>query len=990
VRHVSALFAAFSAGPGAPLAHVVCKLLAFGGASVARVGARVALVGSTGVYRFQAAAALLDAVLARVNARLLSRVALHRFDARVARADALVARIDAVSETRGDAHVCAYAATGLRPRTGAGIVWAMSAKRLVVIDGYSLLFRAFYGTRYLSTSAGRPTNALFGFVNMLFTLFNDIKPDAVVVALDAPGKTFRHAEFAEYKGTRRETPQELIEQLEGSRELISAFNIPVLELTGFEADDIVGTLSKAAEARGYHTTIVTGDLDSLQLVDDCVSVMTPQNFGAPPKVYTPAEVVERYGFGPEHVVDYKAMAGDTSDNIPGVKGVGDKTATDLIKRFGSVESIIESINEIEPKHRKKIEPEIDVMKLSKWLATIQCDAPVDFDFAPYRLDATHLEQIRSILTTLEFRAQVKRLDAVLGRYVEGDYEPTASIVTESVEVRLHDGVASYKTLVDFAQGKPFSVLATTGEAQPSMFEEQTEEAYVAVGKEVRRTSYEDARKLVFANPERAMGHDIKPFFKHEGAPLSRPRFDSMLAGYVLQSDRGNYDLGDLIQGHLDVPRPDRPEERAVAIGMIEKPMREKLRAEGQVKVLDEIELPLVPVLAEMERYGIQLDTDYLGEYSKMLESRIEGVRKHIYEVAGEEFNIGSPKQIGTVLFEKMKLPGGKKTKTGWGTGAEILEELAGEHEIASEILNYRELTKLKGTYADALPRLVAADGRVHTTYSQAVAATGRLSSNDPNLQNIPVRTELGRQIRKAFTSPKGNLLASFDYSQIELRVLAHMCKDEALVGAFQRHEDVHRATAALMFRVEGSEVTREQRNQAKLLNFAVLYGVTDFGLARQLGVGFSVADARELIEQYNTRFAAVKAFTDSIVEGARRTGFTTTLSGRRRYFPEIHAANRNTRMYSERQAMNAPLQGTAADMIKVAMVQVRKHLGSSGARMLLQVHDELVFEVSSTDKSFYEPVREVMQSSYPLDVPVVVDAKKGANWLEMDEVACRA
>ena len=362
------------------------------------------------------------------------------------------------------------------------------------------------------------------------------------------------------------------------------------------------------------------------------------------------------------------------------------------------------------------------------------------------------------------------------------------------------------------------------------------------------------------------------------------------------------------------------------------------------------------------------------------------MQAHIYKLAGEEFNIGSPKQLGAVLFEKLKLPAGKKTKTGWGTGADILEDLAAEHDIANEIINYRELAKLKGTYADALPKMVKEDGRIHTSFNQAVAATGRLSSNDPNLQNIPVRTELGRQIRKAFVAEKGTVLASFDYSQIELRVLAHMCKDKALVGAFKRHEDVHRATAALMFHVEPKAVTREQRNQAKLLNFAVLYGVTDYGLARQLGKGFSVADARELIEQYNKRFVAVKEFTESIVQGARKTGFTTTMSGRRRYFPEIHAANRNVRMYSERQAMNAPLQGTAADMIKIAMVKVREKLGKSANKMLLQVHDELVFEVPTKEKGFYEPVREIMQDAYPLDVPIEVDGKKGPNWLDMKEL----
>ncbi|HXH59972.1 MAG TPA: DNA polymerase I [Fimbriimonadaceae bacterium] len=859
----------------------------------------------------------------------------------------------------------------------------MARKRLVLIDGYSLLFRGFYGSRYLSTSAGKPTNALFAFTNMLFAIFGNIEPDAVVVALDAPGKTFRHAEFPEYKGTRRETPQELIEQLEGSRELISAFGIPVLEVTGYEADDIVGTVSRQAEENGYDTTIVTGDLDTLQLVDNAVSVMTPQNFGKPPKTYGPEEVVERYGFGPEHVVDYKAMAGDSSDNIPGVPGVGDKTATLLIQQYGGIEQIIEHIEDLEPKYKKKIEPNVDKMKLSKWLATIDRHVEIDYDFAPYHITREGLEHVREHLSELEFRSQVKRLDSVVARYVEGGAPVSAEVVSESVEASLSDGRYDYPDLDKWVKNRPFGVVLAAAGDQPSMFDEESAEAYVAVGSEVRRSSVDDAGRLFRDRPGQAMGHDVKRFYKTDGAPLTAPRFDSMLAGYVLQSDRGDYDLGGLIHGYMDVPVPEKPEQKAAALAPLEKVMRERLAAEGQTKTLDEIELPLVPILAEMETHGIELDTAYLGEYSEQLQKSIEQVKAHIYELAGEEFNVSSPKQIGPILFEKLGLPGGKKTKTGWATGAEILEDLAAEHEIASEILNYRELTKLKGTYADALPRMVAEDGRVHTSFNQAVAATGRLSSNDPNLQNIPVRTDLGRQIRKAFVAEKGQRLVSFDYSQIELRVLAHMCHDEALVGAFQRHEDVHRATAALMFHVEPKDVTRDQRAQAKLLNFAVLYGVTDFGLARQLGTGFSVSEARDLIQQYNERFPAIKSFTDSIVEGARKTGFTTTLGGRRRYFPEIHAANRNVRMYSERQAMNAPLQGTAADMIKIAMIQVRAVLGKGAVKMLLQVHDELLFEAPKDDDSMFEPIRQKMEGAYTLDVPVEVDGKVGTNWLEM-------
>ena len=460
----------------------------------------------------------------------------------------------------------------------------------------------------------------------------------------------------------------------------------------------------------------------------------------------------------------------------------------------------------------------------------------------------------------------------------------------------------------------------------------------------------------------------------------------MLAGYVLQSDRSEHDLPTLIQAYLDIAPPEAPHILAASLEPLQVAMRERLEAEEQTSVLDDIELPLIPILASMERKGICVDRDFLTEYSKELEVKIETIRTHIYELAGEEFNVGSPKQIGTVLFEKMELPGGKRTKTGWATGAEILEDLAAEHEIAAEILNYRELSKLKSTYSDALPRLIEDDGRIHTTYNQAVAATGRLSSIDPNLQNIPIRTELGRRIRQAFTAAPGTELAAFDYSQIELRVLAHMCEDPALVKAFSEHEDIHKATAALMFQVGLDEVTREQRGQAKLLNFAVLYGVTDYGLARQLGKGFSRTEAAALIEQYNERFPSVKAFTDSIVAEARQKGFTKTLCGRRRYFAEIHAQNYSRRNYAERQAMNAPIQGTAADMIKLAMIKLWPTLEDSPIEMLLQVHDELIFEVPEGSQSLYSEIRSTMEGALPLSVPIEVDGKAGLNWLEMNPV----
>ncbi|MBS1715674.1 MAG: DNA polymerase I [Armatimonadetes bacterium] len=857
-------------------------------------------------------------------------------------------------------------------------------KRLVVIDGYSLLFRAFYGTRFLSTSDGRPTNALFGFVNTLLQLFGELKPDAVVVALDAPGKTFRHAEFPEYKGTRRETPPELISQLETSREMISALNIPVMEIVGYEADDIVGTVSRLAEENGYDTTIVTGDRDNLQLVDHCVTVMMPGIRGAEATFYTPEAVKEKYGFEPVRLIDYKALAGDSSDNIPGVAGIGDKTATLLVQRFGPVEELRDRLSEVEEKYRKKIEPSVDQMMLCKMLATIDRNVPVEWDFAPFHIDVEHVHQVRAMVESLEFKSQAKRLEAALQPYMTDGAKDLVVMGPDTIEATLL-GEAGFTVLNAWVGSQPFALTFADGNDQPSMFEEAAgREAYVAVGGEVRKAKFEDAVRLLLRAPGQARGHDLKPLYKTAaGRPEAAPGFDSMLAGYVLQSGRTHYDLDDLCGGYLDT-RPRTPEQRAVGLLHLERAMRQKIAAEGQTEVLDGIELPLIPILADMELAGITVNRTYLEDFSKSLDVSIDQSRRTVYELAGTEFNIGSPKQLGEVLFEKMGIQGGKKTKTGWATGAEILVEI--DHPIAQEVVNYRELTKLKSTYADALPRMIGADGRVHTTFNQTVAATGRLSSIDPNLQNIPVRTELGRQIRRAFESAPGTRLASFDYSQIELRVLAHMSLDPNLVEAFQKRVDVHTVTAALMFKVDEKDVTKDHRRLAKLLNYAVLYGVTDFGLANQLGEGFSRTEAAELIKQYYDRFPAVRAFTQGVIEDARAKGFTSTLCGRRRLFPDIHSANRGVRLYAERQAMNAPLQGTAADMIKLAMIQVHRDLAGSPHRMLLQVHDELVFEVAEpigAGDPLLGRLKSHMEEALPLQVPVEVDGKLGPNWLEM-------
>jgi DNA polymerase-1 len=874
-------------------------------------------------------------------------------------------------------------------------------KRLVILDGYSLLYRAFFATRYMSTSDGRPTNALYGFVGMLFYILEHDEPDALVVALDAPGKTFRHAEYAEYKGTRRETVDELRVQLKESRDLIAALGIPALEVPGYEADDIVGSVSKLGEENGYKTTIVTGDLDSLQLVDDEVSVMTNKMGVTDVIVYKPADVVERYGFEAIYVPDYKSIVGDTSDNIPGVPGIGQKGATTLIQQFGTVENMLENWDEIDPKFQKKIEPVRDQMLKSKWLATIVRDAPVSYDFEPFTLSQEQFDAAKAFFELYELRSHVRRMPVVLGKYLHGferGVTAPAEVHTESIEVNLKPAEGLAK-LHEFVGDKPYSLyfdsapvpappaedLFTATEKKPERI------AFVAIGSEVRQATEAEGMALFREKPGQLVAHDAKPLY-HDLLKLGvtetrQPRFDSMIAGYVLQSGRANYALRDLVQGYLEVTPPTSSAEMAAALSLLEPAMRERLGKEGQTPVLDDIELPLVPLLAEMEHNGIAVNPDALRDFSKQLETEIARTAQSIYEQAGREFNIGSPKQLGDVLFEEMEIPGQKKTKTGYATGAEVLQLLAPSHPICADIMTYREITKLKSTYADSLPKMVGKDGRIHTTYAQTVAATGRLSSNDPNLQNIPNRTELGRNIRRAFIPANGYCFASFDYSQIELRVLAHMCGDVNLLNAFEEDKDVHRTTAALMWNVPEAEVTKQQRGFAKTLNFAVLYGVTNYGLANQLGGGFSISEAQALIDQYRERFPKVKAFTDSVIAEARSKGFTTTLAGRRRYFPDIHNANRNERMYAERQAMNAPIQGTASDMIKMAMIKVGHRLarGDSKARMLLQVHDELLFELPDEEDVMLEPIRQDMEQAMTLSVPVKVDLKMGSNWDQMEE-----
>ena len=600
-----------------------------------------------------------------------------------------------------------------------------------------------------------------------------------------------------------------------------------------------------------------------------------------------------------------------------------------------------------------------------------------------------------MLLSLELRNLAKRAPIVLGRYtvegkaniaVKGETGTSAEIILEALVAKIGEVKPDFASIAGLIGDKKFAFASSAPIASTNLLDEGiAAEAYLAIDGTSYKVPYEIAHQLILDRPDQAILHGSKVFYRGTGK-LSAPYMDVQLAGYVLRPGRPNYHLGDLIQGYLDAPIPGDMATMAVGLLKLDGAMREQLGKEQQTHILDDIELPLVPILAEMEDWGIGLSPQFLLDFSKSLTIEIDKLTQSIHQLAGQEFLIASPKQLGEILFDKMGIPGGKKNKTGWATGAEVLQELVLDHPICGEVMSWRELTKLRSTYADALPKMIKSDGRIHTSFNQTVAATGRLSSNDPNIQNIPTRTELGKQIRKAFVAAPGYEFASLDYSQIELRLLAHMCQDDALVTAFQTGVDVHTATAALMFNLEKESVSKEQRRLAKMLNFAVLYGVSEFGLAQQLGAGFGISDAKALITQYNERFVKVKGFIDSVVESAKQKGFTTTLDGRRRYFPDIHAQNRNERMNSERQAMNAPIQGSAADMVKKAMIDVRKNLDGTGARLLLQVHDELLFEIPTGQHDICEPIRKLMENAMPLSVPTEVDLKIGPNWNEMTRV----
>lgn len=898
--------------------------------------------------------------------------------------------------------------------------------KLILIDGYSLLFRAFFGGQALTTSDKRPTGALYGLANMLLSLLNTDKPDAIVVCWDAHAPTFREQEFEAYKAHRPQAAPELKAQMPIARDLVKAFGIASVELAGYEADDVIGSLAARGKAEGYQVVVITGDSDQLQLVDDDrVTVEITQRGVSERKRYNRQAVFDRYGVWPEQIPDFKALTGDSSDNIPGVPGIGEKTAAKLLQEFGSLENLYNHLDAVTPPRiQQALREHKEQAFLSKRLATIECDLPLDLEISPYSPTAADWQRVRELFEDLEFRSLLPRIPqtAQAPQEKKQDKQP----FTPAYHL-IHDGLELKEALETVQKhGRVGIRLELEGEApldaklQGVAFAYDVKNAYYVPISETN--GQEGLLAALHPDSYAASIDEVRPLFevpdlhrityqaKQAGIVLQRHGFkakpfdfDAQIAAYLLDAGRSAYPLVDIVEANLHVSLEEedggletvysvgrRAMLEAAALLAVEEPLTCRLEEAEMTRVFREVEMPLIPVLAAIEQHGLLVDVDYLSVLSRKMTEQIAQIANQIYELAGVEFNIGSPKQLQEVLFNKLQLPRGKKTKTGYSTGADLLEQLAPKYEIARKILEYREMTKLKATYADALVRLVRPDThRVHTSLNQTVASTGRLSSSDPNLQNIPIRSEVGRQIRRAFIAPEGYCLLSCDYSQIELRVLAHMSQDTTLVKAFWEDEDIHAATAALVFGVEPSQVTSEQRRVAKTINYAVLYGQSAFSLGGLLGVETGVA--HQWIQAYFARLPGVKKFLDELKEQAHRNGWVQTLLGRRRYLPDLHSGNAQVRQAAERAAINMPLQGTAADIMKLAMIQVFRLLeGRSDCAMILQVHDELLFEVKENMLEPYAAeIVPVMEGAFPLSVPLKVDAKVGRDWANMEKVTLK-
>lgn len=870
--------------------------------------------------------------------------------------------------------------------------------KLLILDGNSVINRAFYGIRPLSTRDGLYTNGIFGFLNILQKATHEESPDAVCVAFDLHGPTFRHLQYDGYKATRHGMPEELAMQMPVMKDVLRAMNIPIYECQGWEADDVIGTVARICAESGWDCVILTGDRDSLQLVNERVTVKLVRTQGGQTSAvnYTPEVFFAEYGMEPLRLIDLKALMGDSSDNIPGVAGVGPKTATDLLHRFGTLDGVYENLTPQNMKGKlfEKLTGGRESAYLSYDLATIRTNAPIE-GFSPE--EALVKPPKRRALYDLFIRLEFQKL---LDRYgLRGaQNEPCEACTEEPVftgECTLTE-VASLPQLAPLLSGKPLfwasdEALETLVIAPQMAGTDQT--AYV-LRRETLKEDFLPALRRLCDKKYPKIAHDIKPILRRlleKGIEADGFVFDTAVAAYLLDATREKYELTQLAQDYLHFTPSDMadlPPESALAIqtACIEglyAIFPEKLAQAGMKELFETVELPLCRVLASMEHDGVSVDRAALNSFGTMLSSRIADCERLIFDAAGGEFNINSPKQLGEVLFERLGLPPVKKTKSGYSTNADVLSALRDKHPIVPAVMDYRMLTKLSSTYAEGLQKEIAADGRIHTTFQNTVTATGRLSSTEPNLQNIPVRTELGSQIRKMFVPREGWVFVDADYSQIELRVLAHIANDSAMQEAFRSGEDFHAVTASQVFRTPLAEVTPLMRRNAKAVNFGIVYGISEFSLAQDIGV--SRAEAKRYIESYLEKYSGVRDYMHDIVETAKSQGYVETVFRRRRAIPEIRSTNFNVRSGAERIALNTPVQGTAADIIKLAMVRVFDALRAQElqARLVLQVHDELIVECPAFEAMIVmNIVTQEMENAVRLSVPLVAEAKMGESWYD--------
>ena len=896
------------------------------------------------------------------------------------------------------------------------------SEKLVLIDGHSILNRAFYGVPDLSNAQGLHTNAVYGFLNILFKLLDEEKPDYLTVAFDVKAPTFRHEIFKEYKGTRKPMPQELREQVPVLKDVLHAMGIKTMEQAGLEADDILGTLAKRAEKKGMDVSLVSGDRDLLQIATDKIKIRIPKTKGTRTEVedYYASDVQEKYGVTPVGFIELKALMGDTADNIPGVPKVGEKTATELLKQFSTLDNLYEHVDEVTKKAvRESLIANKDLAYLSLTLATIDINSPVELDWEEARIKELFTPEAYELFARLEFKNMLGRFEhAVAGGNGLAEKIRMTSEFGEAQSVFDRAGQAErcgFFILTDTDEKELCALAICFGEEEISVLRA---EGFVTAQWLCGQLSglYKKGVRLSTFHMKKAYGALLSGGEREAaagaGTALDSVRcgtetlFDVLIAAYLLNPLKNDYEPEDVANEYLGISLQSRkqmfdkmrltdavtqnPEAFAEYAGSIayvcfaaQEKLEERLLSEGMKDLFEEIEMPLSRVLYEMEKEGIAVRRDELQSYGDALTGRIRELEQSIHEKAGCEFNINSPKQLGEVLFEKMGLKGGKKTKTGYSTAADILEKLAPDHPIVEEILEYRGLTKLKSTYADGLADYIGEDGRIHTSFNQTITATGRISSTEPNLQNIPMRTELGRLIRKVFVPKDGYVFTDADYSQIELRVLAHISGDEQLIEAYRSDADIHRITASKVFHTPFEEVTDLQRRNAKAVNFGIVYGISSFGLSQDLSI--TRKEASEYIEQYFATYPKVKEFLDGQVEKAKETGYVTTIYGRKRPIPELKSSNFMQRSFGERVAMNSPIQGTAADIMKIAMIHVWEELRERklSSRLILQIHDELLIETKREEaEEVARLLEEEMKKAAKLEVSLEADVHTGENWYD--------